>query len=120
MALNQKYPEGFERFWREYPLKVNKGSAFKAWEKLKLSSEDVDELVLHLHKRKKDDAKWLEGKFIPHASSFLNGHRWEDEYQKARHHPTHYIKPEPDEPMYAADPEVALRALEAAKRAVSH
>jgi hypothetical protein len=84
MALHKTYDPAFERFWSEYPVKVNKGAAFKAWEKLKLSPEDVDELVLHIHRRKKDDAKWLEGKFIPHAASFLNGHRWEDVYQRAK------------------------------------
>jgi len=78
------YPYDFQRLWSAYPLKVGKGAALRAFEKLKPDSEDVDELILHLEERKKYDAKWVEGKYIPHLSSWLNGHRWEDEYQRVR------------------------------------
>lgn len=84
MGLKQDYGYDFERFWKVYPVKVNKGTAFKAFQKLKLSSEDVDELIAHLEERKKKDAKWVEGKYVPHCATFLNGHRWEDEYQKTK------------------------------------
>lgn len=86
MGLNIDYGYDFERFWKSYPRKVNKGQAYKAFQKLKLSTKDVDELVMHLERRKKDDAKWVEGKFIPHAASFLNGHRWLDDYEKVKRH----------------------------------
>jgi len=82
MPLKQTYSYEFERFWKSYPRKVNKGQAWKAFEKMKFTALDVDELVAHLEERKKFDAKWLEGKFVPHAASFINGHRWEDEYQR--------------------------------------
>jgi len=118
MGLKQEYSHDFERFWREYPRKVNKGAAWKAWQRLKLSSEDVDELVLHLERRKREDAKWIEGKFIPHAASFLNGQRWEDEYERVRQHWTQRQatpEPEPEEPRYAS-PETVQRELEKLKR----
>lgn len=115
---NRDYGPKFEAFWKAYPRKVNKGAAFKAFEKLKLSSDEVDELVWHIERRKRDDAKWIEGKFIPHAASFLNGHRWLDDYEKVRQHWTQrqpqQSEPEP-EPRYAS-PETVQRELEKLKR----
>lgn len=84
MGLTQEYGYDFERFWREYPKKVGKGDAYRAFKQLKLSTEDVDELVLHLVKRKKEDVKWIEGRYVPNPATFLRQHRWEDAYQRAK------------------------------------
>lgn len=116
MPLRNNYTADFERFWAAYPRqgKVSKGAAFKAFEKLKLTSEEVDELVLYLERRKRDDVKWVEGKYIPHATSFLNQHRWEDEYQRIRQHWTQREKPQqakPEEVVRRADPADVRRML---------
>lgn len=91
MGLRFDYPYQFERLWRVYPLKVQKLPAFKAFEKLKLSDPEVDELILHVEERKRCDLQWLkDGKgrsFIPHLATFLNQRRWEDEYRRTRRHP---------------------------------
>jgi hypothetical protein len=130
MALRKEYGHHFERVSKSYPIKVGKFEASKEFDKLTKGMSDADvgefteELVMHIERRKKEDVKWLPNRegntFIPHLCRFLKHRRFEDEYQKARRHPSSYIKPEPDEPRYTADPEVALRALEAAKRAVRH
>lgn len=64
----------FDRFWKIYPRKENKGQAEKAWAKaIKLAEPDqIIEAV--------ERTPWNEDKqFIPHPASWLNGKRWEDE-----------------------------------------
>jgi hypothetical protein len=69
--------DGFDQFWDDYPNKVNKQRAVKAWTKL--------------NKQDRDAAHGLLAKFIDslpdfqknpvklHASTYLNDRRWEDE-----------------------------------------
>ena len=64
----------FDRFWKIYPRKENKGNAEKAWANaVKLTEPDrIIEAV--------ERTPWNEDKkFIPHPASWLNGKRWEDE-----------------------------------------
>ena len=76
------YTADFEEFWRLYPLKKAKGAAFDSWRK-KLSEKDRRECLEHLPERVRKDEQWLEGKFIPLATTFLNQRRFEDTYKKA-------------------------------------
>lgn len=69
----------FERFWASWPQKRNKLRAKQAFMRKKFTPEDVDELILDVENRKKRDKQWQQG-FIPHCSTYLNGHRWEDNY----------------------------------------
>jgi hypothetical protein len=75
----------FGDFWKQYPKKEKKLEAERAF--LRLSEKDRDHattiLPLHIaHWRKKYGAD-QKGKFpvtyVPHASTWLNGRRWEDE-----------------------------------------
>lgn len=77
------YAQDFEEFWKEYPRKDAKQKASKAFGTLKPSKELLAILLTHLEKMKKTD-KWREeaGQYIPYASSYLNGRRWEDEGAK--------------------------------------
>jgi len=68
----------FERFWVHWPVKRNKQKAKAAWKRKNLDPH-ADVLIADVESRKANDKKWLEG-FIPHCSTYLNGHRWEDEY----------------------------------------
>jgi len=72
--------ESFNLFWLEYPKKISKGTAEKAWIKIKPSKELVDKIILSV-KDHKNTKQWKEseGKFIPHPTTFLNGKRYEDE-----------------------------------------
>jgi hypothetical protein len=111
------YPYDFQRLWKAYPLKVNKGAALRAFEKLKPNTEDVDSLIEHLEERKRLDAKWIEGKYIPHLSSWLNGHRWEDAYPKVRKtSPSHKPFQAEEVPYRPADPEMVRRELDALRK----
>ena len=70
-------PEAFVRFWAVYPLRVGKGAALKAWEKL---NPPIDVVVAAL-RWQVGQPQWTRdgGQYIPHAATWLNQRRWEDE-----------------------------------------
>lgn len=69
----------FDDFWREYPRKVSKKDARKAWGRaVKIELPAV--IIMGL----KRQIPFLESRpleFRPHAATWLNGERWEDEVQ---------------------------------------
>lgn len=72
------YTEAFEVFWGQYPRRVGKGNAWKAWQKL-----SPDDQVQAWKKIPEQAKAWhnaeTETRFIPHPATWLNGRRWEDE-----------------------------------------
>ena len=68
----------FENFWSQYPKKVGKLTAKRSWEKLSQENQQkaLEAIVEH---RKYWTAKGTEWEFIPHASTWLNQERFEDE-----------------------------------------
>jgi hypothetical protein len=70
----------FAAFWEQYPKKVAKTQAMKAWQKLKPSKRLLSDLMAGLE-RAKSSANWQKdgGQFIPHPATWINGRRWEDE-----------------------------------------
>ena len=68
----------FENFWSQYPKKVGKLTAKRSWEKLSLDNQQkaLEAIVDH---RKYWVAKGTDWEFIPHASTWLNQERFEDE-----------------------------------------
>ena len=74
----------FDVFWRQYPNKVAKQDALKAWRKLKPDEQMMIQIMAGLKKWiASDEWKRENGRFIPHPSTWLNGRRWEDEVRKA-------------------------------------
>ena len=68
----------FDEFWMLYPRKVAKASARKAWKKL------TEEQQLLAAKSISNHCQYWKAKetaldYIPHASTWLNQERWEDE-----------------------------------------
>jgi biotin operon repressor len=72
------YSKAFLTFWEMYPNKKNKGSAFKAFNKIKPAEYQTVKTGLM---EKMKCAEWLKdnGQFIPHPASWLNARGWEDE-----------------------------------------
>lgn len=70
----------FEVFWAAYPLRRSKADALKAWVKLN-PSEQLQASILKAIAQQSQGEDWLKegGRFIPHASTWLNGKRWDDE-----------------------------------------
>jgi hypothetical protein len=68
----------FENFWSQYPKKVGKLTAKRSWEKLSLDNQQKALEAIAEH-RKYWVAKGTDWEFIPHASTWLNQERFEDE-----------------------------------------
>ena len=74
----------FERFWKAYPprngKRRGKAQAQKAWAKLKPDLPTCRLMAAALESDKQSDEWQREnGRYIPMASTWLNGRRWEDE-----------------------------------------
>ena len=69
----------FHRFWDAYPKKVDKRRAYEVFKRLNVTPELLGEMLRSLEVQKKSP-QWQEsnGQFIPHATTWLNGRRWED------------------------------------------
>lgn len=70
---------GFDAFWDFYPRKVKKSEAQKSW--VKERCWEQTERILKMLPRQIESPDWTKehGKFIPHPTTYLNQHRWEDE-----------------------------------------
>ena len=66
----------FDIFWKQYPRKVAKPNAQKAW--LKINPDDVV-LKKMLDAINQQGLSSKEIQFVPHPASWLNAQRWEDE-----------------------------------------
>jgi predicted ArsR family transcriptional regulator len=74
------YGHLFDRFWNAYPRKIAKQAAQKAFNQVKPEEALLVRMLTALERQKKSTA-WTkdDGQFIPHAATWLNGRRWEDE-----------------------------------------
>jgi hypothetical protein len=68
------YTEDFELFWKSYPRHEAKSLAMKAFKKVKV---DIN-ILLQAIAKQKNSKQWKDN-IIPHASTWLNQSRWEDE-----------------------------------------
>jgi hypothetical protein len=73
-------PDGFAAFWAVWPNRKSKQAALKAWLKLKPDAAMVSRLLAAVEIQK-GWSTWTKdgGQYIPHASTWLNNQRWEDE-----------------------------------------
>lgn len=71
---------GFDDFWIRYPRKEGKQAALRAWQKLSPSEQLAVQLIEAVEVQRTWPS-WTKdgGQFIPHASTWLNGRRWEDQ-----------------------------------------
>lgn len=94
-SANESAEDGFANFWEQYPKKVAKPQAQKAWKKINPVGLTLADLMAGLE-RQKDSPDWLKdgGQFIPHPATWLNARRWEDEPTKsAGQLPVHVSNP---------------------------
>lgn len=75
----QQSEELFLEFWKAYPNKKNKKKARLAFKRLKITRAKLNSLLQALEIQKNTEQwKKSNGQFIPHATTWLNGERWED------------------------------------------
>lgn len=83
---------GFDSFWSSYPRKEAKAEAQKAFKKINATAALLEQILAAIEDQKKSES-WVKdgGKYIPHAATWLNGRRWEDEVTPTK--PTNITKP---------------------------
>lgn len=69
--------ESFEKFWIEYPRKVAKGSALKAY--ARALAKTTPDVLLAAVKRFASECSGKEPQYIAHPATWLNGERWLDQ-----------------------------------------
>lgn len=74
----------FNTFWQAYPLKKAKQAAWKAWQKIKPTTELFEKIMSAVDNAKRSE-DWARdnGRYIPHPATWLNGGRWDDELTEA-------------------------------------
>lgn len=77
----------FNDFWQEYPRKTDKVKAFKAFKKVCKDRKMLATLLAALAEQRKTK-QWKTKEFIPHATTWLNGNRWEDDLSSLADEPT--------------------------------
>ena len=72
----------FEQFWKEYPRKVSKKTAFTAFKNIKHLKDEFP-IIMQAVKLKKGSNDWRKngGQYIPHPATFIHQERWKDEEQ---------------------------------------
>ena len=69
----------FDRFWSEYPKKVGKKAAQRAFQVAKRTTT-IDVMIAAIQKQKRGE-QWTKngGQFVPNPATWLNQGRWDDE-----------------------------------------
>ena len=82
LKLGESMREDFEKFWSEYPKKVARKEAEKAFSRVKV---ELSVVLSGLDKWKKSE-QWTkdDGQFVPHPTTWLNQERWNDEVEKTK------------------------------------
>ena len=70
--------EKFLEFWKLYPRKVAKVAAQRSWKRLKV--KDIDD-IFKVYKEHLIRWRGTEIQYVPHASTWINQRRWEDELE---------------------------------------
>jgi hypothetical protein len=75
-SSKEQYNEHFLKFWNVYPNKKAKEAGWKAFKKLKADETFVSMLINAVREQ---GLLSKDVQYVPHASTWLNGKRWEDE-----------------------------------------
>lgn len=77
VATATRFPE----FWSTYPRHENAKRSAEIWKRKRLDAK-ADVIIADVARRKTQHRPWLDG-FIPHATTYLNGERWNDEIDRS-------------------------------------
>lgn len=77
MAPPPAAPDRFDEFWSRYPRKTGKANARKSWDKA-IRKHTAETILAGLEANMRDLGS-REPQYVPHAATWLNGERWNDE-----------------------------------------
>lgn len=72
----------FDDFWAAWPKRVAKKDARRAWDKLNAAAKLAVMVALPKHIKKWQQESTPQN-YIPHPATWLNGERWEDEFNES-------------------------------------
>ena len=79
-ALTGETLSNFEWWWSEYPKKVGRLDAMKAWEQTQSQHPEIEEMIAILDKQaQSNDWQKERGAYIPYPASYLRAGRFLDE-----------------------------------------
>ncbi len=94
--IKEKYitPTMFEKFWKLYPRKVDKGRAKTKWEQIcsKKDRPTWKEIKKAILAQRKSE-RWQRTEFIPHPTTWLNQQRWLDDPEEMKNYNAPSKKP---------------------------
>lgn len=70
--------QAFEKFWEEYPRRVNKTTTRLAWRSLPVDEELYNKIFEAVAKYRQTN-QWQDINYVPYPENFLMDERWEDE-----------------------------------------
>ena len=73
----------FERFWAAYPKKQDKKKTLGKWKKLN-PDDALTEIIIAAVGRAAKSNSWKDTQFVPLATTYLNGERWNDEIKSSK------------------------------------
>jgi uncharacterized protein YdaU (DUF1376 family) len=84
----------FQEFWKAYPKKIGKPKAESAFMRETKKAGVADLILADVKRRLASDEQWLRdgGQFIPHPTTYLNNHRWEDQVDTVEADPCRLIR----------------------------
>lgn len=95
----------FELFWKAYPKKKAKKTAWNAFKKIK-PDEALFSRIMEAIGRYRTSQEWQRdgGQYIPHPATWLNGGCWDDEIEEVKQNAEHngHPGPNPGKPTSAA------------------
>lgn len=80
IPINKEYIDRFDIFWKQYPRKVAKPNALKAWKRIKPDDDLLKKMLAAINSQ---GLSSREIQFVPHPASWLNAERWNDEVKTA-------------------------------------
>lgn len=111
-----KYTADFENFWESSSKRGSKWLAAKAWKKVGAHKDpELAAAITEAHRRWMDSRQWREG-FIPHVSTWLNRHGWEEEERPWQPPPEPEMDPE-TKAQYAAAKAKYVEKVQAERKA---
>jgi len=79
--VKPQYTELFEKWWAAYPRKTAKFKAFQSWQSHVDETDTAIVVIADTEKRNRMQFWAADKSKIPMPTTFLNQHRWEDEWE---------------------------------------